>query len=159
MLTPARDREPASWIVESLHGLAEDVGSIVPPGFAAYLRLFHRASMAGRQVTWSEVAEANGRTAHPEMQFHALSPGRSAANPDEERAYFWWPEDRKWCVATEIDFMSTYVGASRVCAGAILKIEGIEAMSATNGDGITAAGDTVNPNPHHPDPHVGPMGT
>jgi hypothetical protein len=27
----------------------------------------------------------------------------------------WWPEDRAWCVATEIDFRWTYVGASTEC--------------------------------------------
>jgi hypothetical protein len=32
----------------------------------------------------------------------------------------WWPDDRAWCVATEIDFSWTYVGASRECIDRIL---------------------------------------
>jgi hypothetical protein len=64
-----------------------------------------------------------------------------------QSAYFWWPEDRAWCVASEIDLMSTYIGAGEGCAKAILDIPGIEAMLANVDDGITAAGDTVNPNP------------
>lgn len=28
----------------------------------------------------------------------------------------WWPADRAWCVATEIDFTSTYIGSSSAAA-------------------------------------------
>lgn len=31
----------------------------------------------------------------------------------------WWPDDRTWCVATEIDFRWTYVGGSQVCINEI----------------------------------------
>jgi hypothetical protein len=31
----------------------------------------------------------------------------------------WWPDDRNWCVATEIDLMSTYVGGSQSCIDAL----------------------------------------
>ncbi len=32
----------------------------------------------------------------------------------------WWPDDRTWCVATEIDFSWTYVGGSQVCINELL---------------------------------------
>ena len=32
----------------------------------------------------------------------------------------WWPDDRTWCVATEIDFRWTYVGGSQVCIHELL---------------------------------------
>lgn len=32
------------------------------------------------------------------------------------RPNIWWPEDRAWCVATEIDFPCTYVGCTRTAA-------------------------------------------
>ncbi len=35
-------------------------------------------------------------------------------------ANLWWPADRAWCVATEVDFAWTYVGGSGSCISAIL---------------------------------------
>ena len=32
----------------------------------------------------------------------------------------WWPDDRAWCVATEIDLSWTYVGGSRECIDRIM---------------------------------------
>jgi hypothetical protein len=77
MLRAADDCAAASWIVENLHGCAHDVGSVVPPVFNAYVRVFHPGWVGGRDgrpVTWSEIASANGRVTHTEMQFHALVP-------------------------------------------------------------------------------------
>lgn len=76
--------EAGDWIHGRLHPFAQDVGSVVPAGFAAYARIFHPASSAGRleasgtivpavEVRWSEVAARSGRTVHPEMQFHAIA--------------------------------------------------------------------------------------
>ncbi|HYM49894.1 MAG TPA: hypothetical protein VET65_04900, partial [Candidatus Limnocylindrales bacterium] len=56
----------------------------------------------------------------------------------------WWPGDRAWCVASEIDFPYTYVGGSAALVEAILAHPGIEALPATIHDRITADGDTVN---------------
>jgi hypothetical protein len=38
----------------------------------------------------------------------------------EQTARIWWPDDHAWCVATEIDLMSTYIGCSRDCADELL---------------------------------------
>ena len=40
----------------------------------------------------------------------------------------WWPEDRAWCVATEIDGFSTYVGGSRDCISKVLGTPDLEAV-------------------------------
>lgn len=42
----------------------------------------------------------------------------------------WWPADRCWCVATEIDLPWTYVGGSAELIGAILADPRLEAMPA-----------------------------
>jgi hypothetical protein len=142
-LTSSEDVQAAGWIREGLHGFAVDVGSVVPHGFEASVRIFHPASAPGvAEVRWSDVAASTGRTVHPEMQFHAIAtplpgrenatapaapdsapstgpdawprlhavhrlgrPGRELSGPNP-----WWPEDRAWCVATEIDLPYTYVG-------------------------------------------------
>ena len=76
-LPPSEEVQAADWIRERLHPFAQDVGSVIPPGFDAYARIFHPAS-ASRDwnpvdVRWSTVASWSGRTVHPEMQFHAIA--------------------------------------------------------------------------------------
>jgi hypothetical protein len=41
----------------------------------------------------------------------------------------WWPDDRAWCVATEIDFQWSYVGGSSSCIEEILSDAELEALS------------------------------
>lgn len=48
----------------------------------------------------------------------------------------WWPADRKWCVATEIDLCSTYIGGSRQLIEAVLGDQRLEALPAQPGDPI-----------------------
>src|SRR5258708_19148270 len=76
-MTPSDEGEAAGWIGERLHRFAQDVGSVVPSGFEAYVRIFHPAwRLAGTkevEVRWSDVAEWGGRIVHPEMQFHSIS--------------------------------------------------------------------------------------
>lgn len=40
--------------------------------------------------------------------------------PSRQSANLWWPEDRSWLVATEIDFHWTYIGGSASCIAQIL---------------------------------------
>lgn len=249
---PVSDQvEAADWIRERLHPFAKDVGSVVPPGFAAYARIFHPASIAGRpdvEVRWSDVAALSGKKVHAEMQFHSIAP---PANDPEPRIYephlgamserqaaalvsllskhtttpnacclclwegygylhaggmaplvaakpplarvrvgirriqlkwfrpqppsedgprvmlpgrnyilfqapisealgwadgpnLWWPDDHAWCVASEIDFPYTYAGGSQDLIDAIVKDPAIEALPATDTDGISYASDTLN---------------
>lgn len=56
----------------------------------------------------------------------------------------WWPEDHAWCVTTEIDLDSTYVGASRSCIDDLLHAPGIESARVPLTAGIDAFSDTVN---------------
>jgi hypothetical protein len=237
----------ADWIRERLHPFAQDVGSVVPSGFAAYARIFHPAGIAGRpdhNVRWSEVAALSGKTVHPEMQFHAIAPpdldpeppregvltetqakalvallSRYTATPNscslclwegygyltpgamaplvaarppfarlrvrlkllqlrwsrprpprqdgprvrlpgrdyllfrapltealgwEDGPNLWWPDDRAWCVASEIDFPYTYVAGPQQLIDAIVQDPAIEALPATDTDGINYSSDKIN---------------
>ncbi len=56
----------------------------------------------------------------------------------------WWPEDRSWCVATDIDLNTTYVGGSQACIQAIIGEQSLEAL-ATSGDApVYMAADAIN---------------
>jgi hypothetical protein len=250
------DLTPAQWIAERLHPFAQDAGAIVPPRFEAYARVFHPAmrqvGTSEVPVKWREIADANLRAYHPEMQFGALvalvgTPGVAQQQPGlfdawprtgtlrledatalvdvlarhtttPERCWFaawegwgdpvaltrvgssepakpppgsiierprqqptfnvpgrgyylakgsltaaletvygmksfyqsaslWWPDDRAWCVATEIDFDWTYVGGSKECIAAVLSSSALEALPARLSDGVSYASDPINPTP------------
>jgi len=227
VLLPAEDAAPANWLVESLTTFAVDVRSLVPAGFAGYVRIFHPASLAERPVPWTEIAAANGRVAHAGMQFPALV-GKPPHAPDvaqsglfdrppvegalpralvpplvsvlsrrtrtPERCWFavwegfgalpdhvrraprfelpqrsyrllsgavadlgsalpppwwqppnlWWPEDRAWCVATEIDLHSTYVGGDTACTEELAAQRELEALPVDPTTGVSFASDTLN---------------
>ena len=62
----------------------------------------------------------------------------------EDGPNLWWPDDRAWCVASEIDFPYTYVGGSKQLIEEILADPLLEALAATTSQGITVDSDTVN---------------
>ena len=56
----------------------------------------------------------------------------------------WWPEDRSWCVATDIDLFDTYIGGSRECIEALLSNPDLEALPTTSDARLDLGGDTIN---------------
>lgn len=77
----SREVEQAQWWVTQLHPFAQDVGSVLPDCFDAYARIFHPIDVVSERRTWAEVAAANGRVAHADMQYHAISTP-SGGRPD-----------------------------------------------------------------------------
>lgn len=65
-------------------------------------------------------------------------------------ANLWWASDRTWCVATDIDLMTTYVGANTKCVDKILGSNNLEAMPVTSSQLVTWEADTINPRPDPP---------
>ena len=43
----------------------------------------------------------------------------------------WWPEDRAWCVATDIDLFDTHIDGSGQCIRAVLTNTRLEALPTT----------------------------
>jgi hypothetical protein len=56
----------------------------------------------------------------------------------------WWPDDRTWCVSTEIDFAWTYVGGSVTAIDATLSDHRLEALLATPSDRFAYDSDVRN---------------
>lgn len=57
----------------------------------------------------------------------------------------WWPDDRSWCVATDIDLDSTYVGGTRECIDALLSGPALEVFPSQIDDRIDVGADELNP--------------
>jgi hypothetical protein len=70
-----------------------------------------------------------------------------APEPAEQSANLWWPADRAWCVATDIDLMSTYVAGSEACIADLLVAPGLDVVPAAPGDRVGHGDDPVNPVP------------
>ncbi|WP_433604878.1 hypothetical protein [Prescottella agglutinans] len=62
-------------------------------------------------------------------------------------ANLWWPDDHTWCVATDIDLKSTYVGGSTACIDATLTDPRLEAFPVPDTHFIGWTADTINPHP------------
>jgi hypothetical protein len=62
----------------------------------------------------------------------------------EDGPNLWWPDDRGWCVASEIDLPYTFIGGSRQLIEEILAHPLLEALPATISQSITADSDAIN---------------
>jgi hypothetical protein len=100
-----------------------------PPEFASEVMSGPRVSIPGREYFLLE-----GRLQGWEHFFD-----QGWASPE-----IIWPDDRAWCVATEIDLDSTYVGGSKEMVESLLADDRFEALPASADDPIDTTGDTVN---------------
>lgn len=64
--------------------------------------------------------------------------------PGHQSANLWWPEDRSWCVATDIDLRSTFIGGSQSCIQEILSHPALEAWSVRPSQRIAGDADDLN---------------
>jgi hypothetical protein len=62
----------------------------------------------------------------------------------EDGPNIWWPEDRAWCVASEIDHPYSYVGGSEKLIEEVLADPELEALAARPEDPVTYDSDKIN---------------
>jgi len=68
------DTSPALWVLPELDTSSwGSVGSIMPGGYDAYLRILHPVETGRSRMRWSAVADSNGRIAHSVMQLHMIN--------------------------------------------------------------------------------------
>jgi hypothetical protein len=66
-----------------------------------------------------------------------LAAATALCEPYEQTPTLWWPDDRAWCVASEVDFHSTYVGGPRSLIDRLLRDDRIEAVEVAVTDRVT----------------------
>jgi hypothetical protein len=79
-----------------------------------------------------------------------VSSATASFDPDNYRyrsPSLWWPADRSWCVGTDVDLRSSYIGASTACVDEVTDTPGLEAMRVTAEQWLTADADQINPEP------------
>jgi hypothetical protein len=93
----------------------------------------------------TEMGERSGEqvaAAHPDLDVRA-----SGINPDlftPQSPSLFWPDDHAWCVATEIDLDSTYIGGTHALVDAILADTRFESWPADPDDRIDMGADEIN---------------
>ena len=65
-------------------------------------------------------------------------------HPFDQSPNLWWPEDRAWFVATEIDFDSTFVGGDDRLIAALASDQRLEALVILLSARADAAADRIN---------------
>ena len=89
---------------------------------------------------WGSVVFDDGPRVELPGRNYALFVGPLAALPslmdaqDDHSPNLWWPDDRAWCVATEIDLAWTYVGGSAALISDVLANPRLEAQPASPND-------------------------
>lgn len=67
-----------------------------------------------------------------------------------QSANLWWPEGCAWCVATKIDFNTTYVSEMQRLVDTLLACKALEVYQVEPTDGVAYDGDTLDPPPNDP---------
>jgi hypothetical protein len=86
----------------------------------------------------------------PHREYHLLAGpveafSESAETLRYQSANLWWPDDRRWCVASEIDLDTTYVGCGDDTAAVLLAHDDLEALEIDPATGIAFDSDAQNP--------------
>jgi hypothetical protein len=133
----------------------------LPPELAAHLATALAAHTATPDRCWFAVWNGFGGTpSHvraaptfrvPHREYHLLEgPVPAAAEsfleaPAMQLPNLWWPDDRAWCVASEIDLNTTYIGCDQATSDEIFALRDVEALAIDPATGVTDHSDLLNP--------------
>jgi hypothetical protein len=107
------------------------------------------------ELCWYCVWTGYGGIAETETGARIHHPGRDyfvSSGPIEEATSFdefvgpeiWWPDDRAWCVGSDVDLAASYVGGSAQCIEALLASEILEALPVSSEDRVDINADEIN---------------
>jgi hypothetical protein len=92
--------------------------------FAEFIKRWRARRGATRALSWVQAIPLVRTQARAYLMYEG--PFDAVANfthmgGQYQSPNIWWPEDRAWCVATEIDLRSSLVGCSAACAEALFR--------------------------------------
>ncbi|MPV37005.1 hypothetical protein [Georgenia subflava] len=120
-LVRAADGDFENWIAPRLGPFGGWVGSVVPRGFDAYVRILHPSpARGGEWVTWAEIVRRNGRRMHALAQWEAIAAPAVAAVPAPEAA--WAPDIGnlpQHCLHALLDVLEPFTPATKTCFSAL----------------------------------------
>lgn len=84
------------------------------------------------------------KVSHAMRNFHLLRGPLAAFEQFPHAPGYWWPEDRAWCVCTDIDFAWAYVAGSTACVHELLSIPAIDAVETKPENPARSGMDVIN---------------
>ena len=141
------DGAPSATIVSTSTGLGDPFVE-VPPAFGPEIMNGPRVSLPGRDYILFEgpLAAATELGWRVGELVNEVRPD-AGIEPDEfqpQTPSLFWPDDHAWCVATEVDLDSTYLGGSEAMVRALLADTRFEAWRAELDDVVHSGGDAVS---------------
>lgn len=145
--TPAPGSPQSGWDPSAGHPLEGEPSDQELRELAGVLRRF----TASANLVWFCAWAGFGGTSETGSQIRL--PGREyllSSGPIEAATSFahppnvWWPDDRSWCVASEIDLLTTYVAGSASCVDRLINAPELEVMPVAVDDRVDADADAVN---------------
>lgn len=101
------------------------------------------ASIAGLFKSWPTFSLSHRRYLLAQLPLAAIREGflkeATYVSPN-----LWWPQDKSWLVATEVDMRSTYVGGSQTLISLLLEDSALESWPAFLSDRADLSGDVLN---------------
>jgi hypothetical protein len=111
----------------------------------------HTTSTAGWFLLWDGFGDTDPRpfsnqpkVDHTWRSYHLMSGPLEAYAEIAHMPSYFWPDDRAWCVATDIDFFWAYVGGTTACIDAITAISVLDAYTTTPTNPARAGMDLLN---------------
>jgi hypothetical protein len=136
-----------AWILQRLHPFAQDVGSVVSPAACCFAVWEGYGSLPDSVRGLPDLAVPQRRMLVREGPLDSVVESVFEPPWGYQSPNLWWPADQAWCVASEIDFNTTYVGGARACIADVLAAPGIEALATVVEAPIDFTSDEVNPRP------------
>ena len=97
---------------------------------------------SGQGAAWLPLGSATGRPEQPPDWAEVAERWRAAGSLRSPN--LWWPDDRTWCVASEIDLDSTLVAGPAALVAELVGHPDLEAFDVAPGDSLQIDGDRVN---------------
>jgi hypothetical protein len=124
----------------------EQLGALLP------ILTHHTSSPDGWFLLWDGFGDLNERVfsddlpkvRHPGRSFYLLRGPLGSYGEFPWAPNYWWPDDRAWCVSTDVDFDCAYVAGSAACIEEILAHPVIDALATKPENPARSGMDIIN---------------
>jgi hypothetical protein len=128
-------------------------GSLMPEQFEALVPILtrHTSAASGWFLLWDGFGDLNDRpfndipkVRHPARNFFLLKGPLSSYADLPHDPNYWWPDDRAWCLCTDVDFDWAYLAGSAAYAEEVLAVPVIDAQATRPENPADSGMDVIN---------------
>lgn len=142
---------------ETIQAAGESVGTcsnqLASEQFEALLPILTRHTSSPRAwfLLWEGFGDLHRKVfgpvpmvSHPMRNYYLLSGPHSAYEDLPHDPNYWWPDDRAWCVCTDVDFDWAYLAGSAACIEEVLSVPVLDAYKTKPENPAAAGMDVIN---------------